>query len=734
MYNTMNINKSLFLLFVITSLFLVKEARASVIPADTSCHAVYYTTIQTLHVPCIDIQTPTGTATWGIILQITSNFSPLQFSINSALQRSPVVNENTDALVCHARYYPETGQLDLPCLLARDQAGNILPQIYQGKMQQVAMPILPFVGFIVSELAVKEQASATQTPKNSPVLFSPVNNTQQQTLPFEFSWSMNNDMASILDVKLTVSETTGLNAAIGSSFCVVKGIGKTTNYSANSCGNFKANQWYIWEVALTFVDGSTQTTAQAYFKTAAISTPPTVINSTVDISFSGSGSGTVTVSPLNTSCLYLPPNARCQPIVFTGTINLSATTDAGMIFSGWTGACSGSSTICTLTADASTKTIAVGATFKKESHVILLLHGMNTNETTWNDYVRLEPAFAANCQTITAGVISGGVQLTSTPPALGCYRLRFGSFDATSGRRGLENLSASGPQGGDFSTFEQLGQEVDLAVTAIMNAYGNQYGDNSAVKIALLGHSRGGLAARAFLQSNAVTKQNIVALLTTGTPHQGSPLGRVYQYMKNNCSYANGSRKVNYSWFGLVAADDCTNDWQVVDTLKNGTCRGADVPFSDETLDIRRPTVDDLSDLSNAITELNSSNYKLPTTVRFAALNYTGISLGKMTTKYNIFPDTPDSVGSIIGSLCDQVSYTAQAAILGAHLPTEADLIGDGIVPSVNQNFPVGVSVTVLRDNPRNTAASPILHTAEPTRHLYLSQALDDLLPAWGLQ
>ena len=65
------------------------------------------------------------------------------------------------------------------------------------------------------------------------------------------------------------------------------------------------------------------------------------------------------------------------------------------------------------------------------------------------------------------------------------------------------------------------------AVTGILARHGT-------AETVLVAHSRGGLAARAFLQQRAdfPLKASVVGLLTTGAPHRGTRLGRIYKYLE----------------------------------------------------------------------------------------------------------------------------------------------------------------------------------------------------------
>jgi pimeloyl-ACP methyl ester carboxylesterase len=163
------------------------------------------------------------------------------------------------------------------------------------------------------------------------------------------------------------------------------------------------------------------------------------------------------------------------------------------------------------------------ATAQETAKVLLLLHGLNSSPDTWNDFVALK--FNNSCATIADGVLTDNS--TPNPQGVLCYRIRFGSFDLSSGRVGLEGITATSSSSGDFSSFTDLGREVRRAVRGILDRYGN-------AETVVVAHSRGGLAARAFLQQQAGfrAKASVVGLLTTGAPHRGSQLGRIYKYLE----------------------------------------------------------------------------------------------------------------------------------------------------------------------------------------------------------
>jgi hypothetical protein len=104
---------------------------------------------------------------------------------------------------------------------------------------------------------------------------------------------------------------------------------------------------------------SSNTTVGATFTAPVVSAP---ITYTATVTRSGTGSGTVTATGI--SC-----GADCsEPYAGGTTITFTASPDAGSTFTGWSGACSGSATTCTVTLSSS---ITVGATFAATQNVSL---------------------------------------------------------------------------------------------------------------------------------------------------------------------------------------------------------------------------------------------------------------------------------------------------------------------------------------------------------------------------
>ena len=92
---------------------------------------------------------------------------------------------------------------------------------------------------------------------------------------------------------------------------------------------------------------------------------------------------------------------------------------------------------------------------------------------------------------------------------------------------------------GDGSTFSELGAEVGAAVDWIRRRH-------DVGTLIFVGHSRGGLAARAYLQSLETRLPFRTGLFTIGTPHMGSPFGRTWWWLRaynrkpsdENCAWA----------------------------------------------------------------------------------------------------------------------------------------------------------------------------------------------------
>lgn len=342
------------------------------------------------------------------------------------------------------------------------------------------------------------------------------------------------------------------------------------------------------------------------------------------------------------------------------------------------------------------------ATAQESAKVLLLLHGMNSSPDTWNDFVALR--FNNSCAIIANGVLTDNS--TPNPQGVLCYRVRFGSFDLSSGRVGLEGIKATSSSSGDFSSFRDLRREVRRAVGGILDRHGN-------AETVLVAHSRGGLAARAFLQQQAgfPAKASVVGLLTTGAPHRGSRLGRIYKYLEAH-----------------PRETCCQADWKVVDFLRGKRrCRVGLIRIENPTpLDVRRPTISDLADDSPAIDKLNRGIPLLPAAIQYGQIVYSGLDLGILKTDIPVFDEY-----SVFGDgICDQVSSEAERFMLGDNPPSQYS--GDGVLPVATQRY---FSLPGFSGEPtklhRLQVDSGIIHTQETEQEAHISAVLAAMIGSW---
>ena len=358
----------------------------------------------------------------------------------------------------------------------------------------------------------------------------------------------------------------------------------------------------------------------------------------------------------------------------------------------------------TETSDANNQTTFNYSTSQK---VLLLLHGMNASPTTWDDYV---DRFNGS-----APIISGGINVSGSNPApdangVLCYRVDFGWYEINGPRTGVEGVTAGGyEKHGDFSTFAQLGQEVWDAVHYILSIY-------PGAQVTLVGHSRGGLAARAFLQTSGSSpeKSSVAALLTTGTPHKGSRLGRIYSYLADP-AHSRATSSGNY-WQA---------DWDVANTVLNSS-----------GLDVRFPTINDLSDNSAEVAAVNAAIGNLPTSVNYGAITYTGVEIGLLARNvywngiqtwfdYSIFANATQTY-SWVGPKVSSQANQAEDYILGSG-NTPMNYLGDGIVPLPSQRYDdiTGFPATKL---PPFAHSGTTIHTEETGQEAHISDALKTLI------
>jgi HEAT repeat protein/pimeloyl-ACP methyl ester carboxylesterase len=157
----------------------------------------------------------------------------------------------------------------------------------------------------------------------------------------------------------------------------------------------------------------------------------------------------------------------------------------------------------------------------------LLLHGLNSSSNAWKDLILDRFGHCDRLKIVSGDTANpfraehdGQIRASSytiNQPSNGCYALDFNSSESL--------LPGFGDwDSGDGLTYDQLGMQVKAAVDLIVREWNPH-------TIVLVGHSRGGLAARAYLQDLNMSTTYRKALVTIGTPHLGSPFGRIKLWM-----------------------------------------------------------------------------------------------------------------------------------------------------------------------------------------------------------
>jgi pimeloyl-ACP methyl ester carboxylesterase len=337
------------------------------------------------------------------------------------------------------------------------------------------------------------------------------------------------------------------------------------------------------------------------------------------------------------------------------------------------------------------------ATAVKPAKVVLLLHGKASNLSTWNKLVDNRAGFDKRCKNTNAAKFPT-VKLTPNSEGVYCMRFTFGGLDRIStAPKGLgdSTCSQAGGCSGDYSTFDTLGEEIATAIDRIKTRLG------SDAEIVLLGHSRGGVAARAFLQSDSPVKSNVVGLITTGTPHAGTPLGRYYSYMNKNCL-----PESNYD--SVFDLSDCAEDWRFTNLILK---KAGDI-------NLKAPTFDFLSDSSSAIKELNANVSKLPA-IKYTQLAYDNLKFGCLGGS---LINSERNCGFDIFSTVGGPSNSGLNAVLNGR--KRSTLTGDGLVSYVSQRMN---SLAGWVQPIKNYRKVQRVHASEPKQITDLSRALTNM-------
>jgi len=294
--------------------------------------------------------------------------------------------------------------------------------------------------------------------------------------------------------------------------------------------------------------------------------------------------------------------------------------------------------------------------------VVLLMHGLNSSPDTWNKFITNEFPNGCNVIDIADRYNHYAPNSKTVNNEVVCYNLAFGEYDVSNGAKGLTNEACSGSCSGDYETFEELSEEVHGVVNKITDVYSGN------AEFVFIAHSRGGLAARTYLQNSAnVNSDKVKGLITTGTPHKGSPLGRSYQYMADNCIDSNAQR---------VLSGSCTNDWLLFDQLKSN---------STLHLDLAVPSIKYLAPEHSEVISLEQNIQNLPLSAEYTQMVYTGRDLGVLAQVPGFDPAASIwEVNTLVFNLA-KASDSLKMYMLNGQ--TRASYSGDGIVSTQSQQF-----------------------------------------------
>ena len=402
--------------------------------------------------------------------------------------------------------------------------------------------------------------------------------------------------------------------------------------------------------------------------------------------------------------------------------------------------------------------------------ILLLLHGMNSNTHTWDEF---ENAAFPNDGSLRSMDIRDNEFSPDLPATLPCfsrrpgsfgnrgvryYRLQFGALEKPSTTRtGLEGLTTVEARGGvdgemkpylttdalkcgDFETFDELAQEVDTAINKLLRRH-------PGAQIVLVGHSRGGLAGRKFLESSSTNKSAVVGFLTTSSLHKGSQMGRIYQWLADHPrrQYDSNLQEVmeHYTIDSPEGPIDMTRpvnwrDWVVADFLYSPTVSLLGISNNKDTLDVRRPVIMDMDAGSDAIVNLNDPAQvaKLPPQVIYGEIVYAKADLGVLKLK-------PIRVSVFDSAIFPNLSEAARTYLLGAGKAPN-DFVGDGLIWWENQYFtklsgfpapgyppappPATDQNTILR---KYVTDRDVVHTDAPVQVDDLRAQLRLIVPSW---
>jgi hypothetical protein len=287
-----------------------------------------------------------------------------------------------------------------------------------------------------------------------------------------------------------------------------------------------------------------------------------------------------------------------------------------------------------------------------------------------------------------------------------------------------------------------LGHEIEDAITVLLDPV--KHPENKFGQIVLLGHSRGGLSARAFLEGSSANKSAVIGLLTTSSPHLGSRMGRISDWLTLHPRHESGSNGQELlvappgSQIGDPLVPINQQDWDTVDFLisPNPSILGGTATVTKPVLDVRRPVIMDMADNSLALMGLNNSMQvaSLPANIKYGEIAYQKANFGLLSIGFFNYSVFGNGGATIVGT--DYLSLNAETFLLNGLGLDDPTYIGDGLIPAGRQVF------TQLSGFPQPSDSSQpnkiprlinsidlVVHTGAPSQIADLSKQLRLLAP-----
>ncbi len=282
--------------------------------------------------------------------------------------------------------------------------------------------------------------------------------------------------------------------------------------------------------------------------------------------------------------------------------------------------------------------------------VLVFVHGINSDASTWNDVVGTR-----DCPTVRLGVPA------ATPGT--CYRVQFAD-------RAVPGIVWTN---GDGSTLRALRDELRYTVRTIRRQV-------APARIIFVAHSRGALVVRAYIQSLVTPPPFRIGLVTLGAPHQGTPLARIGVWLRdrgNRPDEVVEELRFAFSPGVITLATEHAADGQPVRSAISRRVYGLN------------DSISRLTELTPSIGELTSEALRMGENVEgdFDALNDVGAQALAFLT--------PGSFDQLLAFVLNNIAQLRERPVLidtwscsgtrRTEFPWACD--GDGVVPTISQRI-----------------------------------------------